>query len=138
MRKKGKSVSIGAHVIKDSGLRRQTITGSVRDKAVGKGRMDLLPFFALEELSRHFEVGAVKYGENNWAKGQPLSWFLDSCMRHLIKAARGQTDEPHWVAAAWNIMCFLDIKKRIEIGLLPKELNDLVPELPKDVQNKIA
>lgn len=122
--------------IKDSGQRRETITGSVRDRAVGKGRMDLLPMFALEELAKHFEDGALKYGENNWTKGQPLSWYLDSAFRHLLKTMRGQTDEPHDRAAAWNIMCYLDTKRRIELGMLPQELND-VPELPKEIQDKM-
>jgi hypothetical protein len=122
--------------LKDSGERRETSTGSVRDRAVGKGRMDLLPFFALEELSKHFEDGAIKYGENNWTKGQPLSWYLDSAMRHLLKAARGQTDEPHLRAAAWNVLCLLDTKRRVQIGLLPQELDD-IPELPQEIQDKL-
>lgn len=123
--------------VKDSGNRRKHRTGGVRDKAEGKGRMDLLPFFALEELSIHFENGAKKYGENNWLKGLPLSWYLDSALRHLIKAARGQTDEPHLAAAAWNVLCLMDSKKRIELGLLPKELDNMLPVLPKEVQNKL-
>lgn len=123
--------------LKDSGERRAVSTGAVRDRAKGKGRMDLLPWFALEELSKHFEAGAEKYGANNYLKGMPLSWFVDSGLRHVVKAMRGQTDEPHWRAVAWNFLCCLEIMRRIELGLLPKELNDLLPELPSDVQNKL-
>ena len=122
--------------LKDSGERRATVTGCVRDKAVGKGSMDLLPLFALEELAKHFEDGAVKYGENNWKKGQPLSWYADSAMRHLLKAMRGQTDEPHFRAAAWNVMCLIETRKMISLGILPKELDD-IPELPKEVQEQL-
>jgi Domain of unknown function (DUF5664) len=115
--------------IKDSGQRRTFSTGSVRDCAQGKGRFDLLPAWALEEVAKHFEAGADKYGERNWEKGQPLSKFLDSALRHLAKVLRGDTDEPHDRAAAWNVLCFLDTKRRIELGILPKELDDL-PKQP--------
>lgn len=123
--------------IKDSGERRTTATGAVRDRAVGKGRMDLLPWFALEELAKHYENGAIKYGDNNYLKGMPLSWFIDSALRHIIKGARGQTDEPHWRAAAWNLLGFLEIKRRIELGLLPEDLDDMMPILPEEIQKKL-
>lgn len=123
--------------IKDSGKRQEFSTGSVRDIQEGKGRFDLLPLFAEEELAKHFEAGAKKYGPNNWMKGQPLSRFLDSTRRHLNKGARGQRDEPHFVAALWNIACLVDTLKRIELGLLPKELNDLLPELPAEIEEKL-
>lgn len=121
-------------IIKDSGQREDFSTGSKRDTRNGKGRFDLLPLFAEEELAKHFEAGAVKYGDNNWLKGQPLSRYLDSARRHLNKAARGQRDEPHFTAAAWNIMCLIDTMKRIELGLLPESLNDLLPVLPEEVE----
>lgn len=123
--------------IKDSGLRENFETGSRRDTRTGKGRFDLMPLFAEEALAKHFEAGALKYGDNNWLKGQPLSRYLDSARRHLNKAARGQRDEPHFVAAAWNIMCLIDTMKRIELGLLPQELNDLLPELGEEIEKKL-
>ena len=125
-------------IIKDSGAREKFETGSVRDTREGKGRFDLLPLFAEEELAKHFENGAKKYGDNNWMRGQNLSRYLDSARRHLNKAARGQRDEPHFIAAAWNLLCLIDTQKRIEFGLLPKELNDLQPDLPKEVENNIC
>ena len=51
--------------IKDSGNRREFNTGAVRDMAEGKGRMDLLPWSAIFEVSKHCENGAKKYGEHN-------------------------------------------------------------------------
>lgn len=89
--------------IMDTGNRTQFDTGAVRDIHEGKGRMDLLPWAAIMELSRHSERGAVKYGERNIDKGVPMHSLLDSGLRHLAKYMEGKTDEPHLVAALWNI-----------------------------------
>ena len=93
--------------IKDSGTRRQFDTGAVRDMQEGKGRMDLLPACAIMRVARHFEAGAVKYGDRNWERGIPLSSFIDSALRHLFKYQDGQADEDHLCAAAWNLLCAL-------------------------------
>ncbi len=68
--------------VKDSGERREFSTGSVRDVRKGKGRFDLIPPCALLLLAQHYENGAVKYGDRNWEKGQPLSSYVDSMLRH--------------------------------------------------------
>lgn len=57
------------------------------------------------ETSKHFEAGALKYGENNWQKGIPVNCYLDSAIRHYLKWRRGDKDEPHDRAFCWNIMC---------------------------------
>ena len=106
--------------IKDSGDRTQFDTGAVRDMHSGKGRMDLLPMSALIELSKHCEDGAEKYGEHNVDKGIPQHSLCDSAMRHLVKYMRGDWDEDHLRAAAWNIMWALDQT------VTHPELNDLV------------
>lgn len=90
--------------IKDSGERRQFDTGAVRDIQEGKGRMDLLPWAAVMEVSKHCEAGAVKYGEHNVDKGIPTHSLCDSAARHLAKYLDGWDDEPHLLAAAWNLL----------------------------------
>ena len=105
--------------IKDSGDRTEFNTGAVRDMHAGKGRMDLLPTTALIELSKHCEAGALKYGERNVDRGIPQHSLIDSGMRHLVKYLRGDSDENHLVAAAWNVMWALN--QEIE----HPELNDL-------------
>lgn len=95
-------------MILDSGDRTRFQTGAVRDMHEGKGRMDLLPMSALIELSKHCEEGAQKYGEHNVDKGIPQKSLCDSAMRHLIKYMRGDDDEDHLRAAAWNIMWALN------------------------------
>jgi hypothetical protein len=111
--------------LKDSGERTNFPTGSVRDRKDGKGRYDLLPMDALHELAKHFEKGAVKYGDRNWEIGQPLSNYIDSGLRHLCQFAAGMRDEPHAVSAAWNILAMIQTAIWIERGVLPRSLNDL-------------
>lgn len=57
------------------------------------------------EVSKHFEEGAKKYGEDNWQKGIPTHCYIDSAVRHFLKFLRGDQDEPHDRAFVWNIMC---------------------------------
>lgn len=90
--------------IKDSGERTTFETGAVRDMHIGKGRMDLLPWEAIVEVSKHCEEGALKYGERNCEKGIPIHSLIDSAFRHLAKYTMGEKDEPHLRAAAWNIL----------------------------------
>ena len=59
----------------------------------------------LLEVSKHFEEGCKKYGENNWQKGIPTHCYIDSAVRHYLKWLRGDGDEPHDRAFCWNIMC---------------------------------
>ena len=78
-------------------------TGFVRDSHDGKGRMDLLPWGAIMELSKHSERGSRKYGERNIDLGAPQHSLIDSSLRHLAKYMEGWTDEDHLLAAFWNI-----------------------------------
>ena len=94
----------------DSGQKRQFPSGAWRDNSEGKGRFDLLPVAGLMAVAKRFEDGAKKYGDDNWRKGFPMSVFYDSGMRHLLKAMRGDTDEDHLAAAAWNILCAIETR----------------------------
>ncbi len=108
----------------DSGERREFGTGSVRDKADGKGRFSLIPYMPLKRLAIHFENGSKKYEERNWEKGQPLSTYYDSATRHINELFLGNTDEDHGAAAIWNLFAYLQTEAWIEDGILPKELDD--------------
>ena len=61
-------------------------------------------FTLIIEVSKHYEDGAKKYAENNWMKGINLHCFIDSGVRHLLKYARGDQDEPHDRAFVWNML----------------------------------
>ena len=97
-------------MIKDSGNRRKFNTGAVRDMAEGKGRMDLLCWDAVIEVSKHCENGAKKYGEHNVDKGIPTNSLCDSAARHLAKYLAGHTDEDHLLAAAWNLLWAIEMR----------------------------
>jgi len=120
--------------VKDSGERRDFGTGSVRDVRTGKGRYDLLPAYPIKRIAQHFENGAAKYGDRNWQKGQPLSGYLDSGLRHTFSLLDGMTDEDHAAAAAWNLIAFIWTQREIAEGRLPAELDDMArpagPTLP--------
>lgn len=122
--------------VKDSGVRQEFSTGSVRDSQDGKGRYDLMPFIAMERLARHYENGAKKYGDHNWRKGQPLGRYFSSAMRHMIKWMMGWKDEDHLAAAAWNILCIIETEEMIRVGILPEQLDDRYTQLSEYTERK--
>lgn len=74
------------------------------------------------EVSKHFEDGAKKYGENNWQKGIPVHCYIDSAVRHYLKFLRGDKDEPHDRAFCWNILCAIwTCKHKPELNEYGKE-----------------
>ena len=118
------STSVEENPIKDSGLRRSYVTGSVRDVRTGKGRFDLISPIALRRLAVHLENGARKYDERNWEKGQPLMDYIDSAMRHIASYVEGYRDEDHMAAALWNIHGFIHTEELISRGVLPNSLDN--------------
>ena len=71
----------------------------------------------LKDLAIHYEMGAEKYGADNWKNGIPETKgerggsFRDSGLRHLQQLLDGQTDEPHQIAAIWNFIGAMYVKK---------------------------
>lgn len=121
--------------ILDSGQRTEFENGFVRDMHEGKGRMDLLPWDAIIELSKHCERGAKKYGERNIDLGCPQHSLLDSAMRHLAKYVDGETDEDHLLAGFWNIAWAVHQElKRPDMLDLPR--HEKPEELKESERNK--
>ena len=118
------SDAVEENPIKDSGLRRSYVTGSVRDVRTGKGRFDLISPIALRRLAVHLENGARKYDERNWEKGQPLMDYIDSALRHIASYVEGYRDEDHMAAALWNIHGFIHTEELISRGVLPNSLDN--------------
>jgi len=111
-------------VVKDSGARQGFDSGAVRDTQTGKGRFDLIPPIAEERLAKHYEAGAVKYGDNNFRLGMPVKRYIDSARRHINKYRLGDTDEDHLIAAVWNLIAIVETEYLIELGYLDKKLLD--------------
>ena len=121
--------------IKDSGDRTVFSTGSVRDMHEGKGRMDLLPWNAIMEVSRHCEAGARKYGEHNVDKGIPMHSLIDSGMRHTAKFLTGMNDENHLVAACWNLLWALEMyMTRADMVDVPWSVKIKIDQLERDIE----
>lgn len=91
----------------------------------GKERIGHFPFQTMIDISVHFEKGAKKYNPRNWESGMPLSCYFNSAFRHIVKYSGGLKDEPHLIAAIWNVMCLQQTKIWIENKYLPEKLNDI-------------
>lgn len=109
--------------VQDSGTRTAFGTGSQRDTQDGKGRYDLIPTSMLHRLAQHYENGAVKYGENNWQKGQSLAQYFGSAMRHLLAIRDADLSEDHFAAAIWNIAAMIHHVDAMLDDTLPVELD---------------
>lgn len=110
--------------LKDSGTRQSFPSGSVRDTPEGKGRPSLIPTLVTARLGAVYEAGAKKYGDHNWRKGQPLSRFFDSAIRHTMAAMDGKEDEDHLFQAVWNLVGIAWTLEEVRAGRLPRELVD--------------
>ena len=82
-------------------------TGDQMHLQIALGQFDGYPTWpdVFLEVSKHFEEGAEKYGENNWQKGLPVKCYINSAVRHYLKWLRGDKDEHHDRAFCWNVIC---------------------------------
>ena len=92
--------SINAYLYKgETGYLSETLTGFIDSEYDGD------VYTAMLEMAKHFEDGAIKYGDNNWRKGIFVHCYIDSAVRHYFKYRRGDKDEPHDRAFMWNLLC---------------------------------
>jgi hypothetical protein len=99
-------------------------TGATRSDATDRGRFDLIPYEAMLSLARRYELGATRFGDRNWEKGQPLSRLLSSMRRHAHQIGQ-DFSEDHLGAVQWNAAAFVTMVARMEAGTLPKTLDDI-------------
>ena len=109
--------------VKDTGQREQFNTGSKRETG-DKERFDFISFIGMWRLSIHLAKGAKKYGEHNWALGQPTSRLFASAFRHLMWAMMGKKDEDHLMACVFNLFSIAHVEYWIEQGELDESLDD--------------
>ena len=118
--------------VKDSGERREFATGSVRDVRAGKGRFDLIPPYSLRRLAKHYENGAVKYGDRNWEKGQPACSYVDSMLRHGQDFLSGDRSEDHLAAVFWNAFAAMWTLEMVRLSKFPEAFDDM-PRAMSDI-----
>jgi hypothetical protein len=82
-------------------------TGGLRHADSGKGRFDLISYWAVLRYAQHMEKGITEggYEPRNWEKGVPVSRCASSALRHLLQFSAGLNDEDHLAAAIWNLCC---------------------------------
>jgi hypothetical protein len=81
----------------------------------------------LERCGVWLGKGAARYAARNWETGIPVSRYLASLLRHLIKWERDEDDEDHAAAIQFNIMGIEFTRDQVAKGLLPAELDDWPP-----------
>lgn len=128
----------------------------------GKLRFDLLPIEALIELTRVFDMGAIKYDDNNWRKGMKWSQVYRPIFSHLFKWLSGQeidkeTGCHHLAMVAWNALVLLTysirklgtddrtkfaiddnfnwVDNHLGIGLPPEKIQELKDKYQKQREN---
>ena len=90
---------------------------------------------AYRKVGIHYANGAKKYKKNNWRKGQFVSRYFDSAMRHLWAEQDKKVDEDHSAALLWNLIAIVQTKIDVEKEILSKDLDDF-PYLINDIQKK--
>jgi capsule polysaccharide export protein KpsC/LpsZ len=87
-----------------------------------KTNWSLMPFEAVEEISKVLEFGAKKYAAWNFTKngGMQHSRIINSCLRHIFAYMRGEDVDPesglsHLAHAGCNILFLLYYKRYPQI-----------------------
>lgn len=113
-------------------------SGSMRDSQDMKGRYDLIPTGPIHRLAQHYENGAAKYAERNWEKGQPLSQYYNSAIRHLQALRDADLSEDHAAAAIWNVVAIMHHVDAMLTGKLPDHLDSfgILKAIRKEVEQQ--
>ena len=120
--------------MKDSGERSEYETGAVRENDYGRGAFELISPFALKRLAVIYQKGSHKYPARNWEKGIPMSRVIRSALRHINDYLTGDRSEDHLACAAWNLCALIHYTSLLDMGKLPKEIDDLPKYISEDYQ----
>lgn len=85
---------------------------SCNKESKGKPQLQLIPYAALLEVTRAFEYGSSKYGEDNWRKGNLYRKYAGAALRHVWSWLWGSDIDPesdvnHLAHAAANLMMLI-------------------------------
>ena len=109
----------------------------------GKLRYDLICPEQLKELARVYTIGAKKYGERNWQKGQAWSTVLASLERHIALFKQCQDNDietgcQHMAHAMWNCGALISFAKFYPQGDDRAHRYLKIPRIGLDVDETIA
>lgn len=102
----------------DSGAREVAENGFTREPDVDRRDLsylfsvrglDLVPPEIITRIAGHFANGAEKYEADNWRRGTDpaaLARYKRSITRHIFQWFRGEQDEDHAAAVAWNLFVY--------------------------------
>lgn len=90
----------------------RSTSDSGAEKGVKPETFSLIPVEALEQVARHYGVGAKKYAPHNWRAGYEWSKSYDALQRHAHAFWRGEdtdqeTGSPHMAAVAFHALTLL-------------------------------
>lgn len=114
------------NILPDSGERTNFgKNAAIRESSDGKGRPSLISPELIFRISKHLELGALKYEPRNWEKGMPYSRVMDSIIRHTFQYLDGDNEEDHLAAIVCNVMFLMHYEKHNK-GLLdiPSRMNN--------------
>lgn len=109
----------------------------------GKTRKDLLPNFAITEMSKVLTAGSLKYADRNWEKGMEWSKCLASLRRHIDKFESGidfdeETGLLHMAHAMTNCSFILEYYNIYPQGDDRQHKYLKIPRIGLDVDDVIA
>src|ERR1700749_4175292 len=119
-----------SHGLADSGAREVAENGFTREPDAEKPDLswlftvrgiELVPQEIIERIAGHFANGAEKYAPDNWRRGtspEALARYKRSLARHIFQWFRGESDEDHAAAVAWNIFVYEINKAAAEVPVL--------------------
>lgn len=89
----------------------------------GKPKLSYILYFpaAIKMIGKIMELGAAKYGDDNWKLGgKPDKEYLDSMMRHLTSWLSGETYDPdsgcnHLGHMCWNILALIQLNHSTKV-----------------------
>lgn len=112
-------------ITKDSGKRKDFLSGMRRDTDENKPRFDLinpekLPYdeTLLYRWAMLMERGMSKYGSRNWEKAnsqEELNRFRASAERHFRQAMDGEIDEDHFAAVCFNLNAIIYLQHKLKV-----------------------
>jgi len=109
---------------------------------VGKNRLELLPYDAINEVGKVLTLGADKYGPRNWEKGIDYGRVYAALQRHATAWWLGQDKDPetglsHLAHCAANALFLLAYEQRGRRALDDRPRSELMKQDVKALKREL-